>query len=106
MCGRELFKLCRVSTLKFEKVCGREFFELLRVSTLKFEVCGREDFQVVQASSFKCVKESFLLMLQVLSQISSLCKKVFQMFEIFLQRFCFVTYSNLVGEISSEVFKH
>ncbi len=36
MCGRELFKLLRVSTLKFEKVCGREFFGLLRVSTFKF----------------------------------------------------------------------
>jgi hypothetical protein len=44
MCGREFFKLLRVSMLKFEKVCAREFFELLRVSTLAFEVCARKVF--------------------------------------------------------------
>jgi hypothetical protein len=30
VCGREFFKLLRVSTLNFEKVRGREFFELLK----------------------------------------------------------------------------
>jgi len=79
--------------LRFEKVCGREFFELLRVSTLKFEVCARF-FKLLKASNFKCVKKSYLPMLQVSNQILSLCKKFFQMFEGFLLRFCFVKHNN------------
>ncbi len=80
--------------VKFEKVCGREFFELLKVSTLKFEVCGKEVFKLLKASNFKCVKEEFLSLLQVSSVISSLCKKVFQVFEGFLVKVFFVTYSD------------
>jgi hypothetical protein len=85
VCGREFFKLLKVLTLKFEKMCGKEFFELLRVSTFKFEVCARVVFQVVQSFKFQvCQRENSLPTLQVSSQISSLCKKVFQVFEGFL----------------------
>jgi hypothetical protein len=69
--------------LKFEKVCERKFFELLKVSTLKFEVL-ENFFKLLKGLSFKCVKKSSLPILQVSSQISSLCKKVFQVFEGFL----------------------
>ncbi len=51
------------------------FFKLLKVSTLKFEVCGRKVFNLLKASNFKCVKESFLPFLQVSREILSLCKK-------------------------------
>jgi len=61
MCGREFFKLLKVSMLKFKKVCGRKFFELLRVSTFKFEVCAREVFQVVESYKFQvCQREFFV----------------------------------------------
>jgi hypothetical protein len=89
VCGRELFHLLKVSMLKFEKVCGKEFYKLLRVSTLKFEVCGREFFNLSKFSNFKCVKECSLPLLEVSNEISSLCKKFFQMFEGFLVKVLF-----------------
>ncbi len=46
-------------------------------------------FQVVEDSSFKCVKENFLPLLQVSNEISSLCKKIFQVFEGFLIKVLF-----------------
>ncbi len=67
----------KFSMLKFEKVCGREFFELLRASTLKFDELEKL-FKLLKGLSFKCVKESFLPILQVSSQIPSLCKKFFK----------------------------
>jgi hypothetical protein len=46
--------------------------------------CVQERFlKLLKTSSFKCVKNSSLLTLQVSSQISNLCKKVFQVFEGF-----------------------
>jgi hypothetical protein len=89
VCGREFFKLLRVSTLEFEKVCGKEFFKLLKVSTLKFEVCGREAFKLLKVSSFKYVEESSLPLSQVSSEISNLCKKIFQVFKGFLVNILF-----------------
>jgi hypothetical protein len=77
--------------LKFEKVCEREFYEFLGVSTLKFEVCGREFFNLLKSLSFKCVKDNFLPLLEVSNEVSSLRKKVFQVFEGFLMKVCFVT---------------
>ncbi len=73
----------KFSTLKFEKLCGREFFELLKVSTLKFDELEKF-FKLLNGLSFKCVKESFLPILQVSSQISNLCKKFFKCFKSFL----------------------
>jgi hypothetical protein len=71
-------------------VCGKEFFHLLRVSTLKFEkMCGKEVFKLLKASRFKCVKESSLPLLQVSSEVSTLCKKFFQVFEGFLLKVLF-----------------
>jgi len=89
VCGREFFDLLKVSTLKFEKVCGKEFFELLKVLMLKFEVCGRKAFKLLKSSSFKCVKEKCLPLLQVSNEISNLCKKVFQVFEGFIVKVLF-----------------
>jgi len=83
MCAREFFDLLKVSMLKFQKMCGRKFFKLLKVSMLNFEVCGREVFKL-KASSFKCVKKSFLPLLQVSNEISSLCKKTFKCLKVFL----------------------
>ncbi len=87
VCERKFFNLFKVSTFKFEKVCGRKFFELLRVSTFKFEVCGRKVFKLLKASSVS--KRGFLPFLQVLSEISSLCNKQFQVFEGFLVKVLF-----------------
>jgi hypothetical protein len=89
VCGREFFKFLKFSMLKFEKKCGREFFKLLKVSTSKFEVCVKEVFKLLKALSFKCVKESFLPLLQVSNEISSLCKNVFQMFVGFFVKVLF-----------------
>jgi hypothetical protein len=89
MCGREFFKFLKISMLNFEKKCGREFFELLKVSMSKFEVCAKEVFKLLKASSFKCVEESFLPLLQVSNGISSLCKKIFQMFVGFFVKVLF-----------------
>jgi hypothetical protein len=89
VCGIEFFDLLRISTLKFETVGAREFYELLRVSTLNFEVCGKNVFNLFKASNFKCVKESFLPLLQVSNEISSLCNKVFLVFEGFLVKVLF-----------------
>jgi hypothetical protein len=36
---------------------------MLKVSTLKFEVCGREVFKLLKASSFKCAKYKYLQLL-------------------------------------------
>jgi hypothetical protein len=58
-------------------MCGGEFFELLKVSTLKFDELEKF-FKLLKGLSFKCVKESFLPILQVSNQISSLCKKFFK----------------------------
>jgi hypothetical protein len=54
MCGKEVFKLLKVSTLKFE-VCAREVFQV--VESFKFEVCQREFFANVTSfkSNFKFV---------------------------------------------------
>jgi hypothetical protein len=47
--------------------------------------CVQNKFlKLLKVSSFKCVKESSLPMLQVSSQILDLCKKVSQVFEGFL----------------------
>jgi hypothetical protein len=47
--------------LKFEKVCGRDFFKLLKVSTLKFEVCAKKVFQIVESFKFQmCQREFFV----------------------------------------------
>jgi hypothetical protein len=75
--------------LKFEKMCAKKFFELLKVSTLNFEMRGRKVLKLLKASSFKCVKKNCLPLLQVSSEISSLCKKTFQAFEGFLLKVLF-----------------
>jgi hypothetical protein len=84
VCGIEFFDLLKISMLKFEIMCAREFYEFLRVSTLNFEVCGKKVFNLFKASNLKCVKENFLPLLQVSNEISSLCNKVFLVFEGFL----------------------
>jgi hypothetical protein len=44
---------------------------------------------LLKDSSLKCVKDNYLPLLQVPSEISSLCKKVFQVFEGFLVKVLF-----------------
>ncbi len=48
MCGREFFKLLRVSTLNFEKVCAKKFFELLKSFNIQvYDLC-KKVFQVFE----------------------------------------------------------
>jgi hypothetical protein len=51
-------------------------------------MCTREVFKLLKASSFKCVNESSLPLLQVSNEISNLCKKI-QVFVGFLIKVLF-----------------
>ncbi len=88
VCGREFFKLLRISTLKFEKVCERKFFNLLKVLTVKFEVCGRMVFELLKASNFKRVKESSSHCCKFQVKFQDCAIKVFQVFKVFFSSLC------------------
>jgi hypothetical protein len=77
-------RLLKDSTLKFEKVCGRDFFKLLKVSMLMFEVCAKEVFQVAESFKFQVCQRKFLINVTSFKSNFTFVNFFFQMFESFL----------------------
>ncbi len=82
-CLEESFSNCWEFQLWSLKNCVEESYLI----HWKFEVCGRKVFELLNVSNFKCVRESFFPLLQLSSEISSLCNKRFASVKSFFFKF-------------------
>ncbi len=106
-CVKESFSSCwRFQRWSLRNVWKRVLQVVESFNDEVWSVCKRGflSFWKLQVSSVSKTILCQCYKFQVKFQI--LCNKVFKCTKVFLWRFCFVTYINWVGEISSEVFKH